>query len=271
MPLDPELTLDYMRGFLGYGNPKAKWWFIGAEEGGGSSVEEVEARITQWHERKQQLIEDLREFSNAVGHGLESWFCRCGRNGPPTQSTWRPLIRVMLTAKKVIDGDQSIDVTVDQIREFQLNHWGVGAKHDGQLFLSEVQPLPARGVGHWPYACSRLWKQENVPGWAASREKSQGACHLEREALLYQIFRAAGGFDEHRVIVIYAGGNLEASRWVLNTLGALREDGRNIFRIKNTLICLTRHATARAHAGYWTDLSREIGEAARQHRINLAA
>jgi hypothetical protein len=42
-----------MRGFHGYGNLGAKYWFIGLEEGGGTSLDEVRLRLKTWDELRR--------------------------------------------------------------------------------------------------------------------------------------------------------------------------------------------------------------------------
>jgi hypothetical protein len=43
--LEPELLQDFICGFYGYGNLGAKYWFIGLEEGGGTSIDEIQHRL----------------------------------------------------------------------------------------------------------------------------------------------------------------------------------------------------------------------------------
>ena len=53
-----SLLADYMGGFWGYGNLSGDYWFVGMEEGGGDSFEEVNQRISQWNKRGRNSFED---------------------------------------------------------------------------------------------------------------------------------------------------------------------------------------------------------------------
>jgi hypothetical protein len=67
--LNHALLNDYMKVFYGYGSWKAKYWFVGIEEGGGKTFEEVTRRLDTWDRRGRRDIEDIREF-----HGqAQSW------------------------------------------------------------------------------------------------------------------------------------------------------------------------------------------------------
>ena len=44
MSIDHKLLESYMTGFYGYGNESALYWFIGLEEGGGNSLDEIKGQ-----------------------------------------------------------------------------------------------------------------------------------------------------------------------------------------------------------------------------------
>jgi hypothetical protein len=50
-PLDESLLQEFMSNFYGYGNYAAPYWFIGMEEGGGDTIEEITRRLTVWDQR----------------------------------------------------------------------------------------------------------------------------------------------------------------------------------------------------------------------------
>jgi hypothetical protein len=60
--LDDTLLEAFMTGFYGYGTWAAKYWFVGLEEGGGQTCDEIARRIETWKKRKRPEIDDIREF-----------------------------------------------------------------------------------------------------------------------------------------------------------------------------------------------------------------
>jgi hypothetical protein len=51
LPVSRFPLSDFIHGFWGCGNPEGDYWFVGMEEGGSDSFEEIHARITQWDRR----------------------------------------------------------------------------------------------------------------------------------------------------------------------------------------------------------------------------
>jgi len=57
--IDPDLLRRFMHTFYGYGSWSAPLWFVGMEEGGGTTPEEVQRRLNAWRGGE---LEDLRDF-----------------------------------------------------------------------------------------------------------------------------------------------------------------------------------------------------------------
>lgn len=127
------LLSDFMDKFWGYGNVRANYWFVGMEEGGGGSFEEVDRRITQWNKRGRNTFEDLYEFHKAIN--VAKWF---GKNAP-LQSTWSQLIRVLFSAKGECAGKE-------RVRFYQTEYLG---RSNGDLCLLELMPLPSPNANQW--------------------------------------------------------------------------------------------------------------------------
>lgn len=127
MKLDDVLLAQYMDSFFGYGNLKARLWFVGMEEGGGSSVDEVRSRLTAWDRRGRPRVEDVADFHRAIGQ--HRWF----EPGAPTQSTWRQLIRATLLSKGKA-------ATLDATRNYQVQDF---ARLNGEVASLELLPLPS--------------------------------------------------------------------------------------------------------------------------------
>ena len=78
--LDELLLDDFMRSFFGYGSYQADYWFVGLEEGGGNSIEEVMSRLEIWNYQERQELEDVRIYHEALRDvGSYQWAFQIGR------------------------------------------------------------------------------------------------------------------------------------------------------------------------------------------------
>jgi hypothetical protein len=136
--LDDTLLAQYMDSFFGYGNTKAPLWFVGMEEGGGGTVEEVASRLAAWNQRGRPMVDDVAEFHYAIGQ--QRWFVP----GAPTQNTWRQLIRTTLLAHE-------LPVSLEAIRDYQVQRF---SRSGGDVASLELLPLPSTSTRqeHWRYA-----------------------------------------------------------------------------------------------------------------------
>ncbi|MAT70329.1 MAG: hypothetical protein CMJ58_12490 [Planctomycetaceae bacterium] len=130
-----ELT-GFMSTFLGYGSLSASTWFIGPEEGGGQSVEELEKRIAVWQALGKRPTVDLCEFH--IRLGVTKYFA----SRPTIQRTWGQLVRVHLAAS-----GKATNTRV--VRTYQAERLG---RADGDSLLGELLPLPKSSLRAWPYA-----------------------------------------------------------------------------------------------------------------------
>jgi hypothetical protein len=134
--LDETLLTAFMERFYGYGNLKAPMWFVGIEEGGGKSFEEVEQRIRVRDERRRREqreteVEDLQNFHAEAEIPIDK-----------LQRTWRAPIVAVLTAT-----DRPTDRS--SLLEYQKDELGSSF---GETCLLDVLPLPKPGKTDWPYA-----------------------------------------------------------------------------------------------------------------------
>lgn len=65
--LDDLLLSLFMQGFYGYGSLSGTCWFIGMEEGGRSSVEEISRRQEVWRQCGQLETDDCRKLFFSEG------------------------------------------------------------------------------------------------------------------------------------------------------------------------------------------------------------
>ncbi len=133
---DDQLLQSFMSSFYGYGNHAAPYWFIGMEEGGGDSFEEVASRLAVWDQRGRCELEDIADYH--IELGITHPFAE----KPKLHPTWAKLIRVLLT----IEGEPP---TREQVRTYQQQHW---ARSGGSVNLMELLPLPSLSIRHWLYA-----------------------------------------------------------------------------------------------------------------------
>jgi hypothetical protein len=130
--IERERLRAFTQGFYGYGTYSAPFWLIGIEEGGGASCEEIERRLTAWEAHGRAEIDDLATFHEAAEIAIDT---------TSPQSTWGPLIRLVLTAKNAL-------ATPAAILAYQ--HALLG-RRGGETCLLELLPLPKRNARDWRY------------------------------------------------------------------------------------------------------------------------
>src|SRR4051794_26418717 len=69
---NPQLLTEYMSTFYGYSDYSAPFWFVGMEEGGGSTPEENANRITSWERRGRPEVTNLYECHQDIA--VPRWF-----------------------------------------------------------------------------------------------------------------------------------------------------------------------------------------------------
>jgi hypothetical protein len=140
----------YCKQFFGYGRWDSPVWFVGLEEAGAGTPEELQARLLAWDQRGRRELEDAPAFYPVCGQ--IQW------HGPNAtlQRTWRQLMRMLLLAR----GEPVKEVA---LLEYQKQTLGA---FSGNVCLTELFPLPAPSQRQWPYA-----DQENLPAWMRNREQ----------------------------------------------------------------------------------------------------
>lgn len=176
--LSSNLLTEYAERFVGFGSSEAKIWFIGIEEAGGHSEEQVQSRLDAWIGHNKPEFADAPSFYPASEQ--REWH---GENAQP-QATWTKLIRLLLVARGRL-------VTSEALLEYQQRRWG---KTGGREFLAELFPLPTPNTMAWPY---RDWSEL---AWLESRARYQNHWMLSRALLLQQ------KIEQHhpKVVIFYA-------------------------------------------------------------------
>jgi hypothetical protein len=134
--LDDLLLEKFIHSFFGYGNYEADYWFVGMEEGGGGTLEEISSRLGTWDSRAGQELEDIRTYHEALQ--LDSFF----KDPVVLQPTWAQLIRIFLAAS-------GLSADIEAIKSFQKEKLG---RQGGNTCLVELMPLPSPGTSRWFYS-----------------------------------------------------------------------------------------------------------------------
>lgn len=134
--IDSKKIEKYCNNFYGYGNWESPIWFIGIEENGGYTEEEVKKRIDSWLRFKTPLIDNKEHHLSLENKGMTKLFTEgiC-------QPTWWKLIRLKLKYENEV-------ISEKRIRDIQKNEWG---QLKSNTLLIEMFPLPSPSIKHWEY------------------------------------------------------------------------------------------------------------------------
>ncbi len=144
MKIDRALLEEYMNTFYGYGNLKGKYWFIGMEEGGGNSIEEIISRLDIWKNAGKPTLLDNYQFHSLIRGAGDSTFDRFFKGDKSTyQKTWGGLIKLLLCYK----GENELNLK--DIKCYQSDELG---RHDSENCLIELFPLPSPGITAFNYS-----------------------------------------------------------------------------------------------------------------------
>jgi len=178
LSLDDHDLLLFISSFYGYGNMAARFWFIGMEEGGGNTLEEVQARLLAWTQLGKPELADLRDFHLLLG--MPEFFT----SPLKLQHTWMQITRIILTAKGQPNG-------LEELRAYQKDYLG---QKNGESCLMELLPLPSPHTRTWAY---NQWS--SIP-FLATRKSYFEVCSPQRIAHIRECIR-----EIHPQIVIFYG------------------------------------------------------------------
>lgn len=185
MSLDHALLKAYVGGSWGYGQPDRTLWFVGTEQGGGTTLVELQRRLDAWDRGGRQPFDDLMAYCRAIGE------TRWTRPDPPLQPTWKHLIRTALCSR-------GRPVSREAIRQYQSTSLG---RSGGESCLLELLPLPSRNMGTWLY---KDWTSQPEFATRAAYLSSVGS---SREAGLRRLI------DAHRPRAVVFYGLDYQERW----------------------------------------------------------
>jgi len=197
--------------FYGYGRWDTPFWFIGPEAGmGKDGIDSIAARFESWQRLGGGGVVDCAAHHR--GFGFTKWH----DPRPPTQPTWRQLIRLLLAYKGEATG-------VEVIRTYQWHRWG---SEVGETCVIELSGVPAPNMGIAQDRTSFL---------------SRRIERIRQEAL-----KNAPAF-----IVMYGQGN--RGEW--EQIAGSKFDANGICRMGNTIAATALHPVTRGLGNeYWVKL-----------------
>lgn len=239
MSVSPLAIDDYLWKRFGYGSYSSKLWFVGIEEGGGTS-EEFEEGVKVWCARGKPEIDNIRAYHEQCG--AVKWFV----DPPAFQRTWDGLIRIALAAV-------GIEPSNRDIQQYQLNEFARTGSNEAVL---ELFPLPSKSVKDWIY---EGYSKDPRLSFLADKRRYRRHVILQRQDGL----RSRIASYRPRVVIYYglsfrpfyetiAGANFETT--LLDKVFALRTS--------TMLHVLTLHpADFRSSHRYFSDVGRFIRSA----------
>ncbi len=228
---DDRLLDRFAQSFYGYGNYSGAFWFIGMEEGGGNSLEEIARRLDAWANRGEREIDDIVEFH------AEIQITHLFNDRPELQPTWNKLIRILLSS----DGKEP---TTDQVREFQRTSLG---RRDGNNCLVELLPLPSPATDRW------LYGEYSALGYLVDRDSYKQAC------LTHRVPHLQMRINEHKpkVVVFYGLGYRQHWQEIAGVDFEAGSDGIDIGRNGSSLFVITKHP---ATQGVTNEYFHQVGQ-----------
>jgi hypothetical protein len=177
--LDSSQLREYIATFNGYGDYQAKYWFVGMEEGGGGSFEEIARRFANWEGQGRGELSDLVSPQSNRGLSLSA-----GGSGR-LQTTWSQLIRIVLAS----EGKPTDNASVRGYQQSKLGRVG------GETCLLELMPLPSPNAGKWLYSQysdmpdlqSRSEYMRQYAEWRADRLRSTIEAHKPPVVVFYSL------------------------------------------------------------------------------------
>lgn len=181
--------------FYGYGRWSAPYYFIGPEPGKGKGeADNLDARCRSWldlsaDEAQGDGLIGCSEHHKAFNYTKFFQLSAAGKR-PPTQGTWRQLIRLLLHFNQV-------PVTLDSIAEYQMTEWGARA---GETCVAELAALATNSLSTG---------QEYREIYRAGRA---------------QYLRSRIVINRPSFVVMYGGGNALLPWWHLIATGSKYDD-----------------------------------------------
>jgi hypothetical protein len=204
--------------FFGYGRWDAPYWFVGPEAGMAKSGDSLELRYESWKTLEYAPVVDCAAHHR--GFGFTKWH----EPHPPTQATWRQLIRLLLSFKSDTNGT---DIDIEAIRAYQRDKWGSST---GETCVIELSGLASPNMGELRDRTTFL---------------SERIMRIQEGALAHS----------PKFIVMYGVGQRE--EW--ERIAGAKFVSKGTCRIGNTLVAIVPHPVTRGLGNeYWVRLGRTL-------------
>jgi hypothetical protein len=183
---------------FGYGSWDGDFWFIGPEQGD-EEDSTLAKRVEAWRKLEKYGLCDCHRFHKQIGESR--WH---GLNGKPPllQSTWKMLIRLLLSYKTGEDPD------LEQVRDYQANKWG---RRGGETCVIELSGIPAHDLAAGATINSKLFSPEQLHD--ILKQRIDVICRRLKERPPQLLVMYGKGSEEHwRRIEAYMSRNIRASK-----------------------------------------------------------
>ncbi len=134
------LLNNYIENFYGYGNLESDYWFIGKEEAGGETHQEINSRIENWKNLNEEKVIDIYDFHKKVINENGKTFEFLFEN--KVQNTWLGLIKMIFS----LEGKNWKSSDLKNFRTESL-----GRKYSNNCLL-EMFPLPSPKANKFNYS-----------------------------------------------------------------------------------------------------------------------
>lgn len=215
MSLSQQELAHMAEHFFGYGRWDAPYWFVGPEAGmSKDGIDTLSARYSSWKQLGCAEVVDCKKHH--LGFGFTKWH----QEHPPTQPTWRQLIRLLLTYK-------GLPADTEAIREYQRTQWGSETGESGVIELSGLA----------------------APNMSEQRDR---ATFLAR-----RIERIRQKVREHHPVFVLMYGESHRAEW--ERIANSRFDSHGLCWMGGTVLVIAPHPVTRGLISeYWASLGRDL-------------
>ena len=148
--------------FIGYGNPHAKLWFVGAEEGLGGAMTPEEVSVNLLARSEWNAVMDMHAAHQTLRE--RGQFIDISRPRRGSTTVWQfmsKIARAFEGACDFMDGDRAT--------EYKRTRLGC---NDGNTFLTELLPFPSQQSAR-PTDLANFGNEKDITGYLAERERKQ--------------------------------------------------------------------------------------------------
>jgi hypothetical protein len=223
--LTSDDVLQYMDTFLGYGNLRSQYWFIGKEEGVDKEHDNKELRIHNWIKLGKKHTLDLVEAHHTMGYPEKSL--------RKLQPTWVKLAQLLQTLEHGF-------VRYETLRDYLSTSLG---RAEGNHALLELMPLPSSSTSYWGYTDGIF---QTIPA-LSNRQRYFDAIKPKRIVTLKNLIRTYKPklvlfYSTTPNYITYWNEITNSNSWTWKPIIQGHKTGWQ--KIENTLYLITPHPTA---------------------------